>query len=74
MTIPIERSWSIKNTRNFLRSLLDPKETPKVPKSVRQVAYRCLRHFPSDLDIEQAARGDSKVFEVDAFILDMEDK
>jgi hypothetical protein len=53
MTIPLERSRAIRSTRNFLRDLLNPKKTPKVPKRVRQQAHRCLRHFPSDLDINQ---------------------
>jgi hypothetical protein len=53
MTIPIERSRSIRQTREFLRALLDPKKTPKIPSKIRQEAYWCLRHFPSDLDINQ---------------------
>lgn len=52
MTIPKERSNSLINTRNFLRSLLDPKQTPKVPKEIRREAYYCLKHFPSDFEIE----------------------
>lgn len=51
MTIPIERSRAIRQTREFLRALLDPKRTPRVPSKIRQEAYWCLRHFPSDLDI-----------------------
>jgi hypothetical protein len=53
MTIGIERSNSLKHTRQFLMELLNPKMTPKVPKDVRMAASYCLRHFPSDLDIEQ---------------------
>jgi hypothetical protein len=28
--------------------LLDPKKTPKVPRAIRDMAHRCLRHYPSD--------------------------
>lgn len=54
MTIPIERSYSIENTREFLLSLLDPKQTPRIPKKIRTKAYWCLRHFPSEYDMEKA--------------------
>lgn len=57
MTVPLERSRSLKNARNFLYSLLDPKKTPRVPKDVREQAYHCLRHFPADHDINYAADG-----------------
>lgn len=57
MTLPDERTRSIHNTREFLRSLLDPSKTPRVPKEVRKQAYWCLKHFPSDHDMEYAADG-----------------
>lgn len=60
MTLPYERTYAVHNTREFLRSLLDPKQTPKVPKKIRQQAYRCLKHYPTDLDLERAA--DDKIF------------
>lgn len=62
MTLPHERTYSIERTRNFLRDLLDPKKTPKVPKVIREKAYRCLRHFPWDLHINQAAKVAPDVF------------
>lgn len=62
MTLPNERSNSLRNVRAFLRSLLDPKQTPKVPKSVRRSAYYCLKHFPSDYDIRLAAGKCPEVF------------
>ena len=54
MTLPTERFNSVGRTREFLRSLLDPKATPRVPRSVRKDAYWCLRHFPSDFDLARA--------------------
>lgn len=53
MTLARERKNALVNTRNFLRSLLDPKQTPKVPKSIRIAAYWCLRHYPSDMYIDE---------------------
>jgi hypothetical protein len=51
MTLPHERRWAITNTRNFLYRLLDPKQTPRVPRSVRREAGRWLKHFPTDADM-----------------------
>ena len=62
MTMPIERYWSISNTREFLYALLDPKKTPKVPKYVRKHAAACLRHYPTGLDMEMARTKAPKVF------------
>lgn len=66
MTLPDERSRAIVQTRDFLRDLLNPKKTPKVPKAIRRQAYWCLKHFPSELDINTAAKKSPIVFgEVD---------
>lgn len=56
MTIPTERFRSIRYARDFLRELLDPRATPKVPKFIRTLAYNCLRHFPTDYEMEQIAK------------------
>jgi hypothetical protein len=62
MTIPIERSYAIENTREFLRSLLDPKQTPRIPKEIRKQAYWCLRHFPHDFEMEKAREKCPEIF------------
>jgi hypothetical protein len=62
MTTPAERSRSIRAARNFLRSLLDPKQTPRIPKAIREEAYWRLRHFPADLDIRDAAQKAPEIF------------
>jgi len=62
MTIPIERAWAIRNVEWFLKSLLDPKETPKVPKEIRKRAARLLKHYPSQFYIEQAQKLAPSVF------------
>jgi hypothetical protein len=46
MTLPYERYNAIKWTEEFLKSLLDPKQTPRVPRAIRQRAYSLLRHYP----------------------------
>lgn len=62
MTVPSERSQSLHNTREFLRSLIDPKQTPRIPRSIRKEAYWCLKHFPSDYDIFKASEDSPNVF------------
>jgi hypothetical protein len=57
MTLPIERFRSVMNAREFLRDLLDPKKTPRIPKEIRKRAYYALKHFPSDWDMKYAAKG-----------------
>lgn len=51
MTLPDERTRAILNTQQFLRNLLDPKKTPKVPREVRLDALRCLRHYPHAFEL-----------------------
>jgi hypothetical protein len=51
MSLKDEKIRAIKSTREFLRELLDPSKTPKVPQAIRKQAYSCLRHFPFDHDI-----------------------
>lgn len=62
MTLPVERKHAVKNTEHFLKNLMDPKQTPRVPKYVREQAYRCLKHYPSDYDMERAAESAPDVF------------
>lgn len=52
MTVPRERTNAVMFTETFLLSLIDPKQTPRVPKSVRQEAMRLLRHYPSRFHME----------------------
>lgn len=62
MTLPYERRWAVDNTRQFLIDLLDPKKTPRVPRAVRKEAYRCLKHYPGDYYMEQAAELAPSIF------------
>jgi uncharacterized small protein (DUF1192 family) len=47
MTTTEEMINAIDNARTFMYSLLDPKQTPRVPKSVRKYAKDRLKHFPT---------------------------
>lgn len=62
MTLPNERTRAVLNAQRFLRDLLDPKKTPRVPKTVRKGAYWVLRHFPGSFDMEQASKKAPDVF------------
>lgn len=55
MTLPDERYRAIKYAREFLYELLDPKKTPRVPRSVRNRASSVLRHFPHEYEMEMIA-------------------
>jgi hypothetical protein len=52
MTIPYERANAVLNTERFLIELLNPQLTPKVPKPIRQMAGRLLKHYPTRFDLE----------------------
>lgn len=56
MTLPDERYRSVRWAREFLYELMDPKKTPGVPKALRGQAQAILRHYPSDWDMQAAAR------------------
>jgi hypothetical protein len=60
--MPIERTWAIKNTKQFLVDLMDPKKTPRVPKAIRKEAYRCLRHYPGNYYMDRAQELAPEVF------------
>ena len=62
MTLPGERKHAVLNAEQFLRDLMDPKATPRVPLAVRQRAWRCLKHFPSKYDMEIASKQAPNVF------------
>lgn len=55
MTVPVERTNAVVWTESFLKDLLDPKKTPRVPKAIRQQASRLLRHYPSKFDMDTIA-------------------
>ena len=65
MTLPIERYHAVLRVEQFLKDLMDPAKTPRVPKAVRQQAYFCLRHYPSKWNMDVVATQSPSVFETD---------
>ena len=55
MTVPRERTNAVIFTEKFLKDLLDPKVTPRVPRAIRQRALSLLRHYPSQYHMEVIA-------------------
>jgi hypothetical protein len=62
MTLPDERYRAVIQTRRFLMDLCNPEHTPRVPKLIRDTARSMLRHYPSDFDMQLAARHSPDIF------------
>jgi hypothetical protein len=60
MTLPDERYRAVVQTHKFLVEILS---TPRVPKAIKDRARSCLRHYPSDWDMQRAAEGAPDVFQ-----------
>ena len=60
MTLPDERYRAVIQTQKFLVEILS---TPRVPKAIKDRARSCLRHYPSDWDMQRAAEGAPDVFQ-----------
>ena len=63
MTLPDERYRAVIQTRRFLLDLCNSQHTPRIPKLVRQTARDMLRHYPSDWEMQTAAREAPQVFQ-----------
>jgi hypothetical protein len=59
MTLPDERYRAVVQTQKFLLEILN---TPRVPKAIKDNARYCLRHYPNEWDMEQAAEASPHVF------------
>ena len=54
MTLPDERYRAIQQTGDWLLQIAaHPKNTPGVPKRIREEARRLLRHYPGSWDLQQ---------------------
>jgi hypothetical protein len=53
MTLPYEEVHSLKAVRRFLYDLLDPSQTPRVPKTIRLRAHRLSKHYPTDFSVQE---------------------
>lgn len=51
MTLPDERWRSIEQARQFMLRLLDPKQTPRVPKAIRLEARARVKHYPTPVEM-----------------------
>jgi hypothetical protein len=51
----MERTIAVIRTQKFLIDLLDPKKTPRLPRSIRQDARNLLRHYPSEFEMNMIA-------------------
>jgi len=63
MTLPDERYRAVRNAREFMYALMDPKKTPGLPKVIREQARSVLRHYPSDWDMDRASEAAPDVFQ-----------
>lgn len=63
MTVPVERTNAVIWTEQFLVDLMDPKVTPRVPKTIRDQARRLLRHYPSKYEMDVIANREDGVDE-----------
>jgi hypothetical protein len=63
MTLPDERYRAVIAARDFLQDLCDPKQTPRISKTVRARARAVLRHYPGSWDLDRAASAAPEVFQ-----------
>lgn len=54
MTIPLERTRSLLQTREFLQELLNPEKTLGIPEDIRRQARVLLRHYPGNAELHLA--------------------
>ena len=59
MTLPYERTNAVNTTRSFLMDLINPKATPRIPRAIRQQALWCLRHYPTQYDMDVVSEKES---------------
>jgi hypothetical protein len=59
MTLPDERYRAVVQTQKFLVEILN---TPRVPKAIKDRARSCLRHYPTDWDMQRTALQAPDVF------------
>ena len=56
MTMPDERYRAMVEGMKFIKDLLIPQLTPRVPTHIRERARRVMRHYPTAFDFKQLAR------------------
>ena len=61
MTLPDERYRSVIETKKFLESILNTRSG--LSKEMKEQARLCLRHYPSEYDLDRASEGAPDVFQ-----------
>jgi hypothetical protein len=59
MTLPYERYNAIVNTEKLLHTIL---KTPRVPKEIKDFARSCIRHYPTEWDMNRASESVPELF------------
>lgn len=62
MTAPHLRTRALLKTMRFLEELTEPRDTPRVPRHLRDAARILLLHYPDLADIERAHKALPEVF------------
>jgi hypothetical protein len=62
MTLPDERYRAVMWAKKLLEDIANPKITPRIPQIIRQRAYSALRHYPSEWELQEAARHAPNIF------------
>ena len=60
MTMPDERFRAVVQTEKFLKEILT---TPRVPKSIKDSARWCLRHYPNEYDMKKTSQTSPDIFQ-----------
>ena len=61
MTLPDERYRAIMETKKFLESILNTRSG--LSKDMKEQARWCLRHYPSEYDMDRASVGSPEIFQ-----------
>jgi hypothetical protein len=69
MTLPFERKRAVLHTEQFLKDLLDPQKTPRVPANVRRQAGSLLKHYPRQHEMNIAEEQLPDIFGDDLKVL-----
>jgi hypothetical protein len=62
MTIPYERTRALVRTKVFLEAIMDPSQTPRVPRWVRGKGKSLLRHYPGLWEIDRVHKANPEAF------------
>ena len=63
MTLPDERYRAINRAREFLRDLMDPSKTKRIPKAIRREAYYVLKHYPWEMYVDDLAEASPEILQ-----------